>query len=80
MKLWLSIVMMVGALAVIGCSSSADEYSRGMATPAQHDQCRKAEFDHAALRLCATRDVSDFYCFYCVDQRGVMWPFEDKTE
>jgi len=63
-----------------GCLKDPNVEARQLVTPAHHEQCLKAEFDHAAFQICAVSHTNYFYCFYCVDQRGVMYPFEDKTE
>ena len=78
MRIVLTVLAM--ALLVGGCSSGGDVASHKQTTEAHHAACRKAEFDHAAMRICAASDSYHFFCLYCVDQRGVMFPFEDKTE
>lgn len=78
MKLWLMIAVM--AMTMGGCAFNGDRRSTSETTAAHHAACKKAEFDHAAMRICAADDAGSYFCRYCVDQRGVMWPFEDKTE
>ncbi|OGF38160.1 hypothetical protein A2482_04240 [Candidatus Falkowbacteria bacterium RIFOXYC2_FULL_48_21] len=65
-----------------GCGepTDGDKHSKRQTTEAQHAECRAAEFNHAAMRICASDGTAYFYCLYCVDKRGVMYPFEDKTE
>lgn len=74
-------MLIVLAMAVmVGCSFNGDRNSKSQTTEAQHAACRAAEFDHAAMRLCASDDLAYYYCLYCVDKRGVMYPFEERTE
>ena len=73
------LIVLVMAMMVGGCAKNATEAAREKITPAHHAQCREADFDHAALQVCAVSDSTVYYSFFCVDKRGEMHPFEDKT-